>query len=87
MSVLFKSDLSDREYKILSFIADYKRDHPFSPNIREIGAAIGVTSTSLIGWYLDNLSKGGYITREPRIARTINLTEQGRRVVVPRVSW
>lgn len=80
---MFKSDLSERMYRILCFIADYKRAHSYAPSIREIGAAISVDSTSLVDYYLKQLEEDGYITRDSRIARTVNLTAKARAIVNP----
>lgn len=70
-------NLFQRHYQILRFLREFRDEHGFSPSIREIGAAVEVDSTSLIGFYLAGLEDAGLITRKQRIARSIVLTRQG----------
>ncbi len=69
--------LNDRHFAALRFIRDFYRERHYSPNMREIGRAIGVDSTSLIQFYLAGLEDAGLITRAPKIARSIVLTKAG----------
>jgi repressor LexA len=64
-------DLTYAEQKALDFIREYREKNQISPSIREIGAALGVDSTSLVDFYLSNLERAGRIRRTPRISRSI----------------
>lgn len=64
-------ELSDREQQVLDFVRGYWRENQFSPSIREIGAHIGIDSTSLVQFYLDKLQEAGKIRRNKSIARSI----------------
>lgn len=63
--------LKDRHKEILRFIRNYPRR--ISPTVREIGKAVGLSSSSSIQGYLDELESGGYISRIPGSPRSIEL--------------
>ena len=75
-------------HRVLEVIDDYKTRHPWSPDIREIGAALEISSTSVVNYHLDHLEEAGlinfhYITRRRgtgrhRAARTVHITPKGR---------
>lgn len=66
--------ISTRAAQMLRFIVDYKITHDGnSPNMREIGAAAGVESSSLISFYLGELERRGFIRRSRSYARQIEL--------------
>ncbi len=65
------SGLSDRHKRILEFLEDYQDQFGYPPSIREIGEKTGITSTSVVNYYLDQLEKNGWISRESHISRGI----------------
>jgi repressor LexA len=65
--------LSQRHIKIMEFLTDFQDRHGYSPAIRQIGDNIGVESTSLIDYYLTQLTTMGYIQREKHISRSIRV--------------
>jgi len=65
--------LSSRHKKILRFLEKFQEENGYSPSIREIGESIGVSSTSLVDYYLKQLEERGYISRESHISRSICL--------------
>ena len=66
--------LPERQQKVLDCIAQYVDEHGFPPTVREIGDVIGVSSTSLVTYYLKRLEERGLIVREPSMSRAIQLT-------------
>jgi len=72
-------DLSERQRKILSFLEDFTRENEYPPTIREIGAAVGISSTSVVNYNLNVLEKKGYITRDKIVSRGLKLGLWGRR--------
>jgi repressor LexA len=68
-----RNGLSDRHKRILEFLDEYQTQFGYPPSIREIGEKTGITSTSVVNYYLDQLEKGGYIERESHISRGIRL--------------
>lgn len=61
-----KSRLTSPRYqKIYEFVVLFKKEHNGnSPTIRQIGDAIGVSSTSQVNHYLDVMVKHGMLTRD-----------------------
>jgi repressor LexA len=67
--------LSERQSKILSFLKTFAVDNGYPPTIREIGVAVGITSTSVVNYNLDALQRGGHIYRDRTVSRGIRLAE------------
>ncbi len=82
--------LSDRHQKILEFLEKYQGQNGYLPSIREIGNNTGITSTSVVNYYLDQLEKMGLIERKRRISRGVRLagavSEMFRIPVVGRIA-
>ena len=70
-----QSGLSDRKRRILEYLAEYQEHSGYPPSIREIGEKTGITSTSVVNYYLDQLEKAGFIERESHISRGIRLVK------------
>ena len=68
--------LGERHQKILDFIQEYQRKHKHPPSIREIGESCGISSTSVVNYYLDQLEKSGHIERDRKISRGLRVTGQ-----------
>jgi repressor LexA len=66
-------DLSERQLKVLEAIRDWMRDHGYPPSVREIGDAVGLTSTSSVAYQLRVLEKKGYLRRDPHRPRTVGV--------------
>lgn len=69
------SGLGPRHKKILAFLETFQEEYGFPPSIREIGEMNGISSTSVVNYYLDQLEKWGYIKREKNISRGIRLAK------------
>ncbi len=67
------TQLPERQKKVLGFLEDYIGENGYPPTVREIGDAIGVTSTSLVSYYLKHLEQKGFIDRAEAISRGIRL--------------
>jgi repressor LexA len=74
MMVRKSKGLGERHQKIIDFIQDYQRKHKHPPSIREIGENCGISSTSVVNYYLDQLEKSGHIERDRKISRGVRLT-------------
>jgi repressor LexA len=72
--------LNPRQRQILDFLRDHSRDHSYPPTVREIGRAVGLSSSSTVQNHLNTLETRGYITRDPAKSRTVEIvdTEGGR---------
>ena len=69
--------LSDRQNKMLEFISDFVKEHPYPPSVREIQMGCSISSTSVVDYNLHILRREGYIKRSPDISRGIQLLGPG----------
>jgi repressor LexA len=76
MMVRKKKGLGERHTKILEFLRDYSDENSYPPTIREIGENTGISSTSVVNYYLDQLEEMGKIERDRKISRGVRLTER-----------
>lgn len=59
-----KTTLSARSEQILQFIIRFKSDRGYSPSMREIGDAVGLSSAASVKYQLELLEQGGYLALE-----------------------
>jgi len=76
MMVRKSKGLSERHRRILEFLEGHQNKYGYPPSIREIGEKTGISSTSVVNYYLDQLEKMGYIERDRRISRGVRLTDK-----------
>ena len=74
MMVRKSKGLGERHQRILEFLSEYQRENRYPPSIREIGNKTGITSTSVVNYYLDQLEKKGMIERDRKISRGVRLS-------------
>ena len=67
------SNLTERQRGILNFIESETRDRGYPPSVREIGEAVGLTSTSTVHAHLATLQRLGYLRRDPTKPRAIEV--------------
>jgi repressor LexA len=73
MMVRKSKGLGERHQRILDFLKEYQRTNKYPPSIREIGEKTGISSTSVVNYYLDQLEKMGRIERDRKISRGVRL--------------
>jgi repressor LexA len=66
-------NLTKRQQEIFEFIKRYSGEHGYPPTVRDIGKAIGLTSSSTVHAHLANLEKIGLLRRDPTKPRAIEL--------------
>ena len=66
-------DLTKRQQEIFDFIKKHSAKHGYPPTVRDIGKAIGLTSSSTVHAHLANLEKIGLLKRDPSKPRAIEL--------------
>lgn len=66
--------LSERQQQIYGFMMRFSTEKGRPPTIREIGKAVGISSTSVVNYNLNILEKAGLITREKQVSRGLRLT-------------
>ena len=67
--------LTDRQTKILDFIRDTSKSRNYPPSVREIGEAVGLSSSSTVHNHLNQLERRGLIKRDPSKSRTVQLVQ------------
>ena len=65
--------LTARQRGILDFIEIQMRERGYPPSVREIGEAVGLTSTSTVHAHLSTLQRLGYLRRDPTKPRAIEV--------------
>ena len=68
-------ELSDRQARILDYIRQVTRLRAYPPSVREIGEAVGLSSSSTVHNHLNQLERRGLIRRDPSKSRTVQLVE------------
>ena len=72
-----KPELNKREKAILKVIEKQIMTHGYPPSVREIGKAVGLSSTATVHGYLNKLEDKGYIKRQDKKGRTLRLLKGG----------
>ncbi|WP_166904303.1 transcriptional repressor LexA [Mycobacterium sp. DL440] len=65
--------LTDRQRTILDVIRASVNSRGYPPSIREIGDAVGLTSTSSVAHQLRTLERKGYLRRDPNRPRAVDV--------------
>ncbi len=73
------SDITSRQQRILDFIAETVQQRGYPPTVREIGEAVGLTSSSSVHAQLANLQRMGLLTKDPTKPRAMTLAPEGGR--------
>ena len=69
--------LTKRQREILGYVMDSMQERGYPPSVREIGAALGLTSSSTVHSHLAALEKKGFIHRDPSKPRAIEILKDG----------
>jgi repressor LexA len=79
-------ELTARQQRILDFIQSTVRERGYPPTVREIGEAVGLTSSSSVHSQLANLERKGLLHKDPTKPRAVTLeAPRPDGVVVPLV--
>ncbi|MBP2635923.1 MAG: lexA 2 [Firmicutes bacterium] len=76
MSIDKEALLNTRQKQILKYIKDSLRSKGYPPSVREIGEAVGLSSSSTVHSYLSKLESMGFIRRDPTKPRAIDVLEE-----------
>jgi repressor LexA len=78
--------LTWRQRKVLQVIRESVQRRGYPPSMREIGEAVGLTSTSSVSYQLSTLQKKGYLHRDVGRPRTVEVRLPGHPAVRPEPS-
>ncbi|MGQ0572602.1 MAG: transcriptional repressor LexA [Pseudonocardia sp.] len=65
--------LTPRQRRVLEVIRDWVERYGYPPSVREIGDAVGLTSTSSVHHQLRTLERKGYLRRDPHRTRAVDV--------------
>jgi repressor LexA len=68
-----ESGLTQRQRMVLEVIRDSVQRRGYPPSMREIGEAVGLTSTSSVSHQLRTLQRKGYLRRDPNRPRAVEV--------------
>jgi repressor LexA len=71
------SSLTERQRTVLNVIRESVASRGYPPSIREIGDAVGLTSTSSVAHQLRTLERKGYLRRDPNRPRAVDVRGAG----------
>jgi repressor LexA len=71
------SQLTHRQQEILTFVQRYAESHGYPPSVREIGQAMGLTSSSTVHSHLEALARKGFLRRDPSKPRALEILHNG----------
>ena len=65
--------LSAKQAEMLSAIISFIDENGYAPTMQQVGAAVGLSSLSSVSHQFNQLEIFGYIRRDPKLARTIEV--------------
>jgi len=68
--------INNRQKQILKHIKDTLRSKGYPPSVREIGEAVGLSSSSTVHGHLAKLEELGFIKRDPTKPRAIDVLDE-----------
>src|SRR6476620_2046794 len=68
------SELTQRQRQVLEFIDLQVRERGYPPSVREIGEAVGLSSSSTVHAHLAALQEKGFLRRDPTNPRAIEVS-------------
>src|SRR5947199_1668259 len=75
MTSKLTDQLTDRQARILEYIRYQNKVRNYPPSVREIGEAVGLSSSSTVHNHLNQLERRGLIKRDPSKSRTVQLVQ------------
>lgn len=67
------NDLTKKEKLVFDYLVKAINENGYAPSVRDIGASLGIKSTSSVHLYLHNLESKGFIEQDAGKKRTIRL--------------
>ena len=73
--------ITEKQLAILKYLESELLEKGYPPSVREIGKAVGLSSTSSVHAHLNTLEKNGYIRRDPAHPRAIEILDESFQMV------
>ena len=67
------NDLTKKEKLVFDYLVESITENGYAPSVRDIGASLGIKSTSSVHLYLHNLEAKGFIEQDANKKRTIRI--------------
>ncbi len=80
-----RDKLSKRQTAIYEYICAYTKERGYPPSVREIGAAVGLASPSTVHMHLKVLQERGFIKRDSKKPRTIEVVSGSQEPQAPQM--
>ncbi len=71
-------EMTDRQRQVLEFIKSETRRMGYPPTVRDIGAAVGLSSSSTVHAHLEALEAKGLIRRDPSKPRALEVLDRDK---------
>ena len=71
-----ESSLTERQKQILDYVREHVYSKGYPPAVREIGLAVGLSSSASVHSHLQKLEKLGFLQRDPSYPRSLELTHE-----------
>ncbi len=75
--------VTEKQIRILDVIREFTAAHGYPPSVREIGEAVGLSSSSTVQSHLKTLERRGLLWRDPTKPRALVPREHARQNVAP----
>lgn len=72
-SIMKNNDLTKKEKLVFDYLVKTINENGYAPSVRDIGASLGIKSTSSVHLYLHNLEAKGFIEQDANKKRTIRI--------------
>lgn len=76
-----KNDKDKKQLEILRFIYETVEKCGFPPTVREICAAVDLSSTSTVHGHIARLQRKGFLIKDATKPRAIEVTDEGRKAI------
>ncbi|MDR3315244.1 MAG: transcriptional repressor LexA [Coriobacteriales bacterium] len=73
-----KAPLTERQQGILDFLQTFTVENGYPPSVRQIGEAVGLSSSSTVHSHLNSLTEKGYIRRNMSSARALTVVDDAK---------
>ncbi|MCM6811332.1 transcriptional repressor LexA [Pediococcus pentosaceus] len=70
-------NISTKQLSVLEYIYKTVNAQGYPPTVREVGSAIGLSSTSTVHGHIDRLQKNGFLEKDPTKPRALEVTKLG----------